>query len=227
MQLTFTAPTGEFKKIAEAQRQAMARAATAAAKEVGDRLKRAARGRIAAAGFGKRWENAFRVDIYPKGGRASINAAIFAHHDIGYAGVFEKGATIKGSPLLWVPLPSTPRRVGGRRLTAGNYRELVGSDLFMIRRPGRPPLLAANVNGNAGKTAKAVTPAQLRRGARAARRSDANAAFGGNARRFQTRALPLFIGLPRVQLRARFNLAETFRQASGQLASAFTRNLRT
>lgn len=226
MQLAYSAPEGEFKKVAQLQRQGMARAATAAAREVGQLVKQQARGRIAAAGFGRGPQNAMRVDVYPTGGRTSIDAAIFAHHDIPYFGVFQRGATIPGSPLLWLPLASTPKRVGGRRLTAGNYRQLIGADLFTIKRPGRPPLLAANVAGNAGKTGKRVTPAQLRRGARTKRRGDAHAAFGGRPDRSRTRALPLFVGVPRVQLRARFDLLAGFRSASGQLAAAYARNLR-
>jgi hypothetical protein len=224
--LTFSFPRGAFVEAAQSQRAAMARAATAAAKEVGAVVKQAGRAQIAAAGFSRNWQNTLKVDVYPSGGRTSIDAAIFAHHDIPYAGVFERGATISGSPLLWLPLSSTPKRVGGRRLTAGNYRQLVGADLFVIKRPGRPPLLAANVTGTAGKTGKRVTPAQLRRGARTKRRGDAHAAFGGRPERFTVRALPLFIGVPRVRLRARFNLRDVFSRGPGLLNAAFSRNLR-
>lgn len=225
MKLSFSSKSGQAAAAMAAHRVGVAAAATGAVKDVADQVKARARSRIAAAGFSKRWQNAMRVDVYPKGGRTSIDAAMFAHHDIAYAGVFEKGATIKGSPLLWLPLPSAPKKVGGRRLTAGNYQELIGSPLFVIARPGRPPLLAANVNGKAGEGDKAVTPGQLRRGARAARRQDAKIGFGGKIGRAPVRALPLFIGVPRVKLRARFGLSDIFAAAPRQLASAFARRI--
>ena len=77
---------------------------------------RQAKGRadIAAAGFSRRWQNAFRVDVFPRGRKVSVDAAAWVFHKIPYAEVFEEGATIRGRPYLWIALPGTPTRIGGQ-----------------------------------------------------------------------------------------------------------------
>jgi len=222
-QLVFDAPNGQFAKIAEQQRKVIAEAATEAVRDAAAKVKRQGRAAIAKAGFSKRWENAFRVDVYPKRG-ASIDAAAFVHHNIDYAGVFEEGATIAGSPLLWLPLPTAPQRIGRRRMTPRLYVQTVGP-LIPIRRPGKRPLLAGRVQATRAGRAK-VTVAQLRRGARDTRRAAANTAFGGRAGRFATSVVPLFVGLPSVTIRPRFGLQAIFDQARAGLGAAYVRHLK-
>ena len=184
-------------------------------------VKKEGRGVIQAAGLGAKSANALRVNVY--GDKRSIDAAAYVFHKIPYFGVFQTGATIKGSPLLWVPLPTAPLRVGGRRVTAGNYQSVIGAPLHTLRRPGRPPLLAAYVAGPPRNGR--VTASQLRTGARRARRSAANAAFGGKVGRFGTVSLPLYIGIPQAQIRRRFDIHPVYRRAQLTLVSTFLRRL--
>jgi hypothetical protein len=59
---------------------------------------------IAEAGkFGMRWISGLHV----KADGAMMNMRISMTHDIPYAGIFEAGGTIKGDPLLWIPLSGT------------------------------------------------------------------------------------------------------------------------
>jgi Family of unknown function (DUF6441) len=118
----------------------IAKAATAAIREVGEIAKRNGRASIAAAGFSRKWQNALRVNIYPPQGD-SMRPAAFIFHKIRYAGVFEEGAIIGGKPLLWLPLPSVPLR-RGRPMTPSQYARSVGP-LVSVERPGKPPLLFA------------------------------------------------------------------------------------
>ncbi len=109
--LVFSAPRGQFRAAFERKHQMIATAATGAIKDAANQVKRQGRAAIRRAGFSARWQNAFRVDVYPRAGE-SIDAAAYAHHNIRYAGIFESGGTIPGSPLLWLPLPTAPQRIG-------------------------------------------------------------------------------------------------------------------
>lgn len=220
---TFKAKPGQARKAFLDKERIVARAATLGMREVAEDVKRSGRAAIGRAGFSPRWQGAFRVDVYPKRGE-SINAAAFVHHNIPYAGVFEEGATISGSPYLWVPLPTAPKRIGRQKITPKLYSEHVGKLVF-IRRSGGRPLLAGRLNARSGGRGK-VTIAQLRRGERDARRAAATSAFGGNASRLKTTIVPLFVGLPSVKIRGRFGLQAIFDNARARLAAAYFRNLR-
>jgi hypothetical protein len=220
---TFTANRGQFDKAFKSKERIVSRAATLGMKEVADRVKLTGRAAIGRAGFSPRWEAAFRVDVYPKHGE-SINAAAFVHHNIPYAGVFEEGAVISGSPYLWIPLPSAPKRIGRQKITPKLYNQHVGKLIF-IRRAGGRPLLAGRVNARSANRNRA-TIAQLRRGERDARRASATSAFGGNASRLKTTIIPLFVGVPSVRIKGRFGLQAIFDRARASLAAAYFRNLK-
>lgn len=221
--LVFAAVRGQFAQAMERDRQAIAAAGTSAIKDAAAQAKREGRASIAEAGFSRKWQNALRVDVFPKRGD-SIDAAAFVHHNIAYAGIFERGGTIHGSPLLWVPLPAAPRKIGGQRVTPRVYVERIGS-LHAIKRPGKRPLLAAYVTRAPG-AGRSVSVASLRAGARRARRGQANAAFGGRASsRFAVVSLPLFVGVPAVHLRKRLSLTAVFNRARATLGPAFIKHL--
>jgi hypothetical protein len=80
---------------------------------MGEIAKRDGRASIAAGGFGPKWQNALRANVYPRGGD-SIRAAAVIYHKVPYAIAFEEGAIIQGKPLLWLPLPTVPIGRGGR-----------------------------------------------------------------------------------------------------------------
>ena len=127
---------GAFIKAFMAAEEPIARAATLAIREAGEEIKQDARAQIGAAGFSRRWQNALRVDHYPRGGETSVNAAAHIWHRIPYARVFEEGATIGGSPFLWLPLSHAPQKIGRFRMTPKRYVDGVGP-LQFVRRGGR------------------------------------------------------------------------------------------
>jgi Family of unknown function (DUF6441) len=96
------------------------------------------------AGFSRKWQNALQAKVYPPG-RDSTGAAALIYHKVPYAQVFEEGAGIHGKPLLWLPLPNAPFGAGGRRVPAAKFQQQVGMPLYTTRRPGKPPMLGANV----------------------------------------------------------------------------------
>lgn len=221
MNLKFEATKGQFTAAMSQHQRDMRDAAAAAMIETVGQVKREGRGAILSGGLGPRFSNALRVNVYPTQQR-TVDVAAYVFHKIPYAGVFERGATIAGSPLLWLPLPSVPLRVGRRRVTAGNYRELIGAPLISMRRPGGRPLLGAVVAANAVGRGGRFSAAQLRGG----RRIQARAVFGGRrAARRATQVVPLFVGIPAVQLRKRFDLQSVFDRGAATLRSGYVRHL--
>lgn len=181
----------------------IARASTAAMREAGATLKAEARADIGAAGFSTKWQNALRVDTFPRTG-TSIEAAAFLHHKISYSGIFEKGGTITGKPFLWLPLSKTPLMIGRFKLTPKRYAELVGP-LAFVDRGGRPPLLVAR-------------QARTRGGGRHTLRSLARGAAGG-------KSVALFIGIPLAKLRKRFHIREIANAVAGRVRGLFFQHL--
>lgn len=90
-----------------------------------------------------RWQNSLQAVKEPK----SLNAAniiLKILHIVPFAHVFEYGATIKGKPLLWIPLPWNKNKV--------RAREFPGK-LFRVNRKGKNPLLMQKTGA---KTASAM-----------------------------------------------------------------------
>lgn len=215
---TYTAEAGQFEREASRARQIMANAATSGTWEAGDAIKAKARANIAGAGFSKKWQNAFRVDAFPdqKSGRTSLDPALQCYHKIPYAGVFESGATIAGSHLLWLPLPNVPNRLGNRHMTPKNYIDLIGP-LYRIIRPGKPPLLAGYM---AAGSRGPITVAKLKAGANAHKRQRPGAP---SARLI---LVPLFFGISKVTLGKRFNIQPIFNEVWSQWGSYYLKNLK-
>jgi hypothetical protein len=101
------------------------------AQEVSHQIKGRGDSDISGAGrFGGRWTDSFHADV--EGGGTSVAVSVFS--TIPYFGVFEYGATIKGQPLLWIPLPFANVPEGTR---ARDYGPLFRVD----RKSGGAPLL--------------------------------------------------------------------------------------
>src|SRR5882672_3832798 len=149
LKLNYAALTGQFRQMAEEMQQPIKVAATGAINDAAKFIKVAGRANIAQAGFSTKWQNALRVNVYPSKG-VSMDPALLAYHKIPYAGVFERGATISGSPYLWLPLPDVPRNAYGRRMSPANFVRLIGP-LKSVFRAGKPPLLVAQIVGDPDK----------------------------------------------------------------------------
>lgn len=207
LRLLYRATRGELDQAFREMERPIAHAATGAIKDAADQIKREGRLAIGATGFSKKWQNALRVNVYPSR-RESTGAALVAFHKIPYAGVFEHGAAIRGSPYLWLPVDSAPKRIAGRKMTPANYVRIVGP-LRSVNRPGRPPMLAGRIGGGGSK----ITLGKLRAG----QRSDTK----------RVRWVILFVGISIVKIRGRFNLAAVFERARADLGAGYLRNLET
>jgi hypothetical protein len=87
---------------------------------------------IAGAGkFGSRWTDGFTATVSQGGGNVKIDIT----HQVPYFNVFQYGATIRGKPMLWIPLSFASDAKG---ILARNYGRLFRVD----RKVGAPLLLA-------------------------------------------------------------------------------------
>lgn len=199
---------GEAKEVSAYDK--IAQAASAAVKQAGGLLKSAVRANIASAGFGPKWENAWRVTFFPKDGHASVNAAVTGFHKIPYSSIFETGGAISGKGgLLWLPLPTVPKKAGRGKPTPRSLAAK-GVKLFSMRRSGGPPLLATSVRMSAGaSTDKRFSLSTLTRGNK------------GGGKRAVARAIPLFVGVSTVNIRKRFAVSQIAGAISGQLGAFY------
>lgn len=193
--------------------------ATNTMKEAGALLKKGGRDNIAAAGFSSKWQNTWRVDIYPKRG-VSIDAAAFAYHKIPYASIFETGGTIHAKAgLLWIALPTVPK-VGKARGTPKTLAAR-GVKLFTIARAGKAPLLATNIRlskAQANNLKNTVKGRKSLLGRLSLSRLSNSPKRGVNA------TVPLFFGVNSVTIRKKFNLEGVAVSVQDQLAALYEKN---
>lgn len=188
----------------KSHQQDLARAATATIREVAQLARRAGQDAIAAGGFSRKWQNALRADTFPKAG-TSLHPAAIIRHKIPYAGVFQSGATIRGSPWLFLPLPDAPR-VGGRPISPKRYSEVVG-DLVMVRRVGKPPLLLGRIATVSRRTGGAGRFGRLKR------------------RRFITEhRVPLYVGVPTVTITRKFDVIGAIKRVADRIPQIYSKH---
>jgi hypothetical protein len=102
-----------------------------AAQDVVDYVVPRVRADIRRAGkFGGRWTEGFQGRVTEGGGFVKISFT----QKVPYWKIFQTGGTIRGNPLLWIPL-SFARDAQGKRASEYPGR------LFRVDRPGKAPLL--------------------------------------------------------------------------------------
>lgn len=188
----------------------MAHAATGAMRAAGLTLKTQGRANIGAAGFGGRWQNAWRVNVYPKTGD-SLEPAAFGYHKIPYSAIFEEGGTIAGKKgMLWLPIGNNVPKAGRRKVATPRDLRAKGIKLFTMKGThSGHPLLGTSIRDNGGK----LTLAKLRKGTA--------------GKRGTVHAIPLFFGVSSVTLRKRFNISGVAGQVSATLGEVYFAKLET
>jgi hypothetical protein len=192
----------------------MAHAATAAMREGGLLFKTQGRANIGAAGFSSRWQNAWRVSVYPVKGD-SLEPAAYGFHKIPYSDVFETGATITGKAgLLWLPIGNNVPKAGRRKVATPRDLRARGVKLFSMKgAPGRP-LIGADIRVPASQAQS--SPVKL---------SLSKLAKGTAGKRGVVKAVPLFFGIRSMTLRRRFNISGVAAQITATLGDSYFRNL--
>ncbi len=200
---------GNFEEQALKLQKPIAKAATAAVKEAGKLVKAEAKRALSQAGFG-RVSNAMRTVVKPKTGD-SIESSVEFFLRPAYLNVFEKGAAIRGRPLLWIPLDTVPFGDRGRRLTPQQYIERIGP-LHSARGTSKPLLVGKGSRaGILRATSKAV---RLRKGAVRAGRIQG------------TTNVPLFVGVPAINITKRLELREIVRKIGDQIGDLYLKNFK-
>jgi hypothetical protein len=112
-------------------------AARQTAKDAANSILLLGQGDIARAGdFGTRWTQGLHVDVSEGGGNIRIQVS----HDVPYFSVFERGKTIQGRPLLWIPL-------GFATDAKGVWARDFPDPLFRVdRKAGGAPLLLSTID---------------------------------------------------------------------------------
>lgn len=213
MKVTLSGDPGQYERAFLKDYVRVARASQAAIHDAADFVRVAGRANIAAAGLSERWQSGWVVDEGQTPGVQSPNAELTTHHKIPYAVVFETGATIQGKPLLWLPLPSCPPRIDGRRTTPRLYVQLIGP-LRFVKGSAHPLLFgvsfgtAAPSPGVTRLTGELHSVGDLRRGAKS----------GGTS-------VPLFVGVSSVTVGKRLDLIAICRIAHAELPRLYFSHL--
>ncbi|HMF50550.1 MAG TPA: DUF6441 family protein [Candidatus Saccharimonadales bacterium] len=190
----------DFGKMMEDNHTSVKKASTAAFREGGDNIKKAARANIASGGFSSRWQNAMRVNVYPKTGDSG-SPKILAYHKIKYAGQFEDPGPVRGHPLLWLPIEQN--LPGGKHWSPSLFTRMIGP--LRGGRHGSRPILFGQVSvGGGGKKVLRLT----RKGAR--------------AKPAQKAWLPVFIGVSSVNNSKRLDITSVVEAEAGDLAHIFS-----
>lgn len=132
MNLTFSAQESAIKQALEEIEHEIVEAKEAAVRDAADLAVKEGRANISAAGFSSRWQKALVSNFYPN--EDTGDPAALIHHRIPFAGVFERGVTISGRPLLWLPIEQNlPRGI--------HSPKQYGQKLVSVNIAGKPPLL--------------------------------------------------------------------------------------
>jgi len=197
--------TSHYDVLAKAGKMSMTQAAKIA-KEKGRASIRAG-----GQGFQRRWPNALRADVYPKG-KNSANAAALIYIRSTYAGIFEEGGTVRpvNGRFMWLPLADAPKTIGRKKITPERYIREIGP-LALVQRPGKLPLLVTFVRGSAKRLAGRVTRRQL---------------STGGSRTGEVKMVPIFVGIKKASIPRKWGIREAAIAAVAELPNLFIQNLR-
>ena len=207
---------GDLRKVLAAQRAEVERGLTNAVRAETLSLKKRLRAQVSRAGFGRRLANTWRSQTFPKG-KASLGAAgvVFSKAPK-IIRAFSEGVTIraKRGRFLAVPTPAAPKKgKGGKRLTPRNFpEERLGKLRFVPRRAGLALLVVDNVRASFSRQTGAL---------RGFRKASARALRTGSG---LTTAV-MFILVPQIKLRKRFNPLREARKSINRLPSRIVANL--
>lgn len=200
------------KDVTEKWQEPLAKNLTMAFRDGAKMLQAQGQAAITAAGLGSRFARQFKAFGFPRR-QYSLSPALRGWHArawkgsrIGrYANIFARGGTITGKPLLWIPLPTAPRRIKGQAPTPKLYIAEIGP-LVSLRGTRRPIL--------AGRAARAVegrraTVSQLKTGAR--RQSIGR----------KTEIVPIFVGVRSVKIPKLVEMGPIFARVQAELPKLF------
>jgi hypothetical protein len=141
--------------------------------------------------------------------------SVKVRHAIPFAIVFEQGATIEGDPLLWLPLPTCPPTIGGRKASPKAYEATIGP-LSYVNAHGTPLLVGQTTGAVPDPASGARRLASARRQRLSELRDGARA--GGSQ-------VPLFVGVPTVRIGKKFDVLGVVERVYSDMAKYFAASL--
>lgn len=219
----FICPAGQFYKAKDEWQQIMAHAATTAVRQVGINARDAARDIIATAGFGPSWYKSIVSSMHPKRGDV-LNPWAWVHSTINFSDVFETGKTIspKAAKYIWIPQPWVPKYPGTgtvgeplRQMNPKKYVQLIGR-LQFVHPPGKSPMLLGAVSGKISASQTAQLP---KKG------FGFQLGFTGRQKRRTIQWVPMFIGVPSVTIRKRFDVMPAVQREAARLDEEYIKNI--
>jgi hypothetical protein len=134
-----------------------------------------------------------------------------------YANIFVRGAKIAGKPMLWLPLPTAPKRIAGQTPSPKLYRANIGPLVPIKGKAGRPLLAGDSLRAVEGRSA---TVGQLKTGAKHA----VERAAGRRGKK--TVKVPIFVGIASVNIPARIDMDAIFARVREQLPNLYAARLK-
>lgn len=132
MKLTLSREQAAFAQLLDNQRKQIDKRKEDAVKDVADQAVKQGRANISAAGLPARFATALTKRFYAN--RGTGNPAALIYHKKWFSIVFERGASITGDPLLWLPIErNLPRGI--------NSPSEYGGKLVSVNVAGKPPML--------------------------------------------------------------------------------------
>lgn len=185
----------------------MATAATKAFKAMAVLAKSRGRFETARAGFSVKWQNAIKTDAYPdRAGAVSLEPGMRMRSKIQYAGIFEDGGIVRGTPYMWLPVEGL-----APGLNINNFEGKTGQDLVPFRDPHTGTLLMGvriKVNKNNAKTKLSLT--RIKRGA--------------TAKQGVLTTVPVFVGVKQITQTKKFHLHEVMQTVADELPTLYANN---
>jgi len=201
--MRFNLERPDMRKALAGTQQDIERAVTSGMRDASVELKARLREDVVSSGLGERLSRTWRGKVFPEVGE-SVEAAAFVWSKAPkLIDAFDRGVTIRSARGFWLAIPTPAAGVKGvsatgamKRITPGGWERRTGMRLRFVYRRGAPSLLVAD-------------NAQLsRRGL--ARPNIGRTRGGAQFTRLKGRStVVVFILVPQVSLRKRFDIAAT------------------
>ena len=206
--------SGSYPKMLKATQDRIAKVATKTMGDAALLMKTGGRAAMAAGKMSSRFQNALQTKVYPPTG-VSLTPAAILFSKIPWAGVFEDGSTISGSPFLWLPIEQNlPLQARGKRWTPHDFANQIGP-LRSGKHGGKPILFGQVRVGLTGATL--ALPSYAKRGHR---ERLAREVFSSQKKVWK----PVFIGVSAVTEKKRFDISAVVERVSAQLPELYSKN---
>ena len=200
---------GSFKKEIDAETKKFKEAEEGAVKDAGRAAVEYAKAAIAGGGFGGWWQRGVKMTNLKKD---SDGVYVTVYDKIRISTVFEKGTSINGEPLLWIPTDAVPKGTGNNQLTPKQFVARLGQKLVSVNLPGHPPMLLGPGSGGIVRaTAKSVK----------IRKKRGSAVFGNEFGDL----VPMYIGISSVKMPVRYNVTEAIKKGAEQVLEFFAKRM--